>query len=148
MCHHQWEYAIAKKHLALLKKSLFYLAWAEDAETYLYKESRINAHPEWGRLRRLRFKEDFLFSYPEMDKMLGRLFVNNPDNKMALDYFMGQLMLKGDVQGIMQYMGWVQQYGGYQQMPKGYQDAVMCIQRHGDLPGSKYGDYVIKKIKK
>jgi hypothetical protein len=140
------KYAIAKKHLALLKKSLFYRAWAEDAETYLYKESRINAHPEWGRLRRLRFKEDFLFSYPEMDKMLGRLFVNNPDNKMALDYFMGQLMLKGDVQGFMQYMGWVQQYGGYRQMPKGYQDAVMCIQRHGDLPGSKYGDYVKRKI--
>ena len=61
---------------------------------------------------------------------------------MALDYFMGQMLLNVNTQGVMQYMGWVQQYGGYQQMPFGYQDVVRCIQNHGNVPGSAYDAYV------
>jgi hypothetical protein len=77
-----------------------------------------------------------------MDKMLGLLFQNNPENKMALDYFMGQMLLKGNVQGFVQFMGWVQQYGGYRQMPLGYQDAMRCIQSQGKVQGSSYANYV------
>lgn len=124
-------YQTAAKQLGLLKKSLFYRAWALEAEQMLGNEAKINAHPVYGKLRRLRYKESFLYSYEEMDKMLGILFQNNPENKMALDYFMGQMLLKGNVQGFVQFMGWVQQYGGYRQMPLGYQDAMRCIQSQG-----------------
>ena len=61
---------------------------------------------------------------------------------MALDYFMGQMLLKGNVQGFQQYMGWVQQYGGYRQMPLGYQDVARCIQMRGNVPGSPYATYM------
>jgi len=135
-------YQTAAKQLGLLKKSLFYRAWALEAEQMLGNEAKINAHPVYGKLRRLRYKESFLYSYEEMDKMLGILFQNNPENKMALDYFMGQMLLKGNIQGFMQYMGWVQQYGGYRQMPLGYQDAVRCIQSQGRAEGSSYANYV------
>lgn len=135
-------YQTAAKQLCLLKKSLFYRAWALEAEQMLGNEAKINAHPVYGKLRRLRYKESFLYSYEEMDKMLGILFQNNPENKMALDYFMGQMLLKGNIQGFMQYMGWVQQYGGYRQMPLGYQDAVRCIQSQGRAEGSSYANYV------
>ncbi len=135
-------YQTAAKQLGLLKKSLFYRAWALEAEQMLGNEAKINAHPVYGKLRRLRYKESFLYSYEEMDKMLGILFQNNPENKMALDYFMGQMLLKGNVQGFVQFMGWVQQYGGYRQMPLGYQDAVRCIQSQGKVQGSPYANYV------
>jgi hypothetical protein len=141
-------YATAAKQIDLLKRSLFYRSWAKEAEAMLGDENKINAHPVYGKLRKLRYKENFLYSYEEIDKMLGLLFMNNPENKMALDYFMGQLLLKGDVQGFQQYMAWVQQYGGYRQMPLGYQDAMRCIQSRGNAPGSAYGAYVKRMMER
>ena len=106
------------------------------------KEAWVNTHPVWGKLRKLRYRSDMLYSYPELEKMFGLLFVNNPENKMALDYMMGQLLLNGNVHDFMQYMSWVQQYGGYSSMPVGYRDAVNCIQQQGRVTGSPYANYV------
>ena len=135
-------YQTARKYIALLKKSLFYRSWAEEAERCLGKDAMVDRHPVWGRLRQLRFKNDFLFSYDEKEKIFGLLLMDNHDNKMALDYFIAQLLLNGDVQGVMQYMPWAQQYGGYRYMPAGYQDAVRTIQSRGQAEGTKYGAYV------
>ena len=143
-------YQTAAKQIGLLKKSLFYRAWAEEADAMLGDEAKINAHPVYGRLRKLRYQENFLYSYEEIDKMFGLLFMRSLEtgdgrqevNKMALDYFMGQMLLKGNVQGFQQYMGWVQQYGGYRQMPLGYQDVARCIQMRGNVPGSPYATYM------
>ncbi|MBQ8988809.1 MAG: hypothetical protein IJ067_03875 [Prevotella sp.] len=149
-------YQTAAKQLNLLKKSLFYRTWAEEAEALLGNEAQINAHPVYGKLRRLRYKENFLYSYEEMDKMLGLLVMRSLEsgdgrqevNRMALDYFMAQMLLKGNMQGFQQYMGLVQQYGGYRQMPIGYQDAMRCIQLRGNAPGSNYAKYVQRMMER
>ncbi len=140
------KYDVARKHINLLKKSLFYSEWAKDAESYLGNEAWINAHPQWGKLRQLRYKDDFLFYYGEKDKILGNLFINNTDNKMALEYFMGELLLRGDIQMFQQGLGWAQQYGGYASMPAGYQDAMRCIQAGGEVFDNRYSDYA-KRMK-
>ena len=119
-------YQTAAKQLDLLKKSLFYRGWAEEAEANL-NEGWVNAHPVYGKLRQLRYKENFLYSYEEMDKMLGLLFMNNNQNKM-------------------QYLGLAQQYGGYRQMPLGYQDVMRCIQAQGNVPGSPFANYAKRMI--
>ena len=136
------KYSVARKNLDVLKQSLFYCDWAMKVEALLGNDVAISHDPDLGKARRMRFKTDMLYSYEEIDKMMGLLFINNPDNKMALDYFMGQMLLKGDIQGFMRYGSWVQQYGGYSQMPYGYADAIKCIQNHGDVPGSPYAEYV------
>ncbi len=135
-------YQTAAKQLNLLKKSLFYRGWAVEAEALMKDEAKVNAHPVYGKLRQLRYKDNFLYSYDEMDKMFGLLFLNNQENKMALDYFMAQMLLKGNLQGFQQYMGTVQRYGGYRQMPLGYQDVMRCIQMQGRVPDSPYAKYV------
>lgn len=136
------KYEIASKHIDLLKQSLYYKDWAEDAERYLNNDPWVENHPSWGKLRKYRYKDDFLYNYGERDKMFGLLFINNPENKMALDYLMAQMLLNGNVQGFMEYMSWVQQYGGYKKMPAGYADAVKCIQAKGNVAGSAYAAYV------
>ena len=141
-------YQTARKQIDLLKKSLFYRDWAEEAEAMLGNEAKVNAHPVYGRLRKLRYKENFLYSYEEMDKMLGLLFMNNQENKMALDYFMAQMLLKGNMQGFQQYLQWAQQYGGYRMMPLGYQDAMRCIQMQGRVAGSPYAAYVKRMMER
>lgn len=136
------QYKVAQKYLDILKQSLFYRSWAKQAETCLGNEAKVNANPEWAWLRQVRYKDNFLYSYPEMDKMLGLLFINNTANKMALDYFMGQMLLKGEVPQFMQYMGWVQRYGGYEQIPAGYADIVQLMKSNGNVPGSPYLKYI------
>lgn len=134
-------YATAEKYLDMLEKSLFYRSWAKKAKTYLGNETWINTHPEWGRIRQLRYKDDFLFNHPEMDTMLGILFQENPKNRMALEYFLGQMLLNGNLKGFCQYLQWAQQSGFYQSMPVGYNDAWQCIQAKGNLPGSPFAAY-------
>jgi hypothetical protein len=135
-------YQTAMKQLNLLKKSLFYRSWAEEAESMMKDEAKVNAHPVYGRLRQLRYKENFLYSYEELDKMFGLLFMNNTENKMALDYFMAQMLLKGNLQAFQQNMGVVQQFGGYRMMPLGYQDVMRCIQMQGRVSDSPYAKYI------
>ncbi len=136
------DYTNARKHIDLLKQSLFYRAWAKEAEGYLDNDARVDGHARWGWMRKQRYKSDFLYTYQQIDKMLGLLFVDCPDNKMALDYFMEQMLLKGDIQGFTQHLSWVMQYGGYADMPIGYRDALSCIQSKGQQPGSAYAGYV------
>ena len=135
-------YQTAGKYIGLLKRSLFYRSWADEAERCLGKDALVDQHPVWGRLRQFRFKDDFLYSPGEKDKIFAMLFMNNHDNKMALDYFIAEMLLRGNVQGVVQYLPLAEQYGGYSRMPAGYQDAVRAIQSRGQAPGTKYGEYV------
>lgn len=134
------KYDLAKKHLMPLTHTLFYSSWAKDA--LALNDAKVAAHPLYGKLKMRRFREDFLFSYPELEKIFARLFVNNKDNKMALDYFIGMLLLKGDIQTFAQALQLAQQYGGYTSMPLGYQDAVNCIRNHNALGDTPYANYI------
>ena len=152
-------YQTARKQIELLKKSLYYRSWAEEMEKMIEAETDVKAGTEadqttpnpsysggemavYGKLRKMRYKDSFLYSYEEIDKMFGLLLMNNTDNKMALDYFLAQMLLNGNVQGFQQYLGLAQQYGGYRQMPLGYQDAMRCIQMQSNVQGSPYANYV------
>lgn len=134
-------YQAAAKHLALLRQSLFYRQWAKETATYLYRDDRIDTHPEWGSLRRNRYREQFLYNYEEKDKMLGILFTQNQTNRLALQYFMGQMLLDGNIESFVKYLPWAQQYGGHTRMPAGYADVMKCIQAKGNLPESDYARY-------
>ena len=101
MLWHQGDYKAAEKRLNLLKNTIFYKSWAEEAETYLFNDAKVNSHETWGKLRRYRYKDSFLYSYPEKHKMLGLLFQQNTDNRLALSYFMGQLLLDGEFNSFM-----------------------------------------------
>lgn len=132
---------VARKHLSLLKQSLFYRSWAKEAEGYIGNDMWVNNHPVWGKIRTLRYDDDFLYNYHEMDKMLGLLFIKNNKNRMALEYFLCQLLLNGNTATFMQYLPAAQQYGGYSYMPVTFKDAAQCIQAKGNLPGSAFAKY-------
>lgn len=133
------QYKVAAKYLSLLRQSLFYRAWAEEAEASLGKENWINSHPVYGRLRQYRLKSSFFYSYGEINKIFGHLYINNENNRMALEYFMAQNLLDGEVATFMHYLGmYNQKYG---KIPSGYDDAARCIQSHGQTYGA-YSNYV------
>jgi hypothetical protein len=126
------QYEVARKYLFLLKHTLFYKKWAEEAVTYLYNEEKINAHPEWGKLRQFRPKKDFLFSEQEKDQVLGILWQNNTGNRTAYEYLLAYTLLKKDLQHFFDYYRLSENRKKDEVVPKSYQEALAFIQ--GQIP--------------
>jgi hypothetical protein len=122
------QYEVANKYLFLLKQTFFYKKWAEETTTYLYHEEKINAHPEWGKLRQFRPKNDFLFSEQEKDQVLGILYQNNPNNRMAYEYLLAYTLLIKDLQHFFDYYRLLENKKQDEAVPKSYQEALAFIQ--------------------
>lgn len=87
-------YDVAEKYLDILSHSLFYRKWAEDARQYLRNDAAIDANSIYAYLRSVRYQEDFLYFYPEMDKMLAILYHQNKNNVLAAWYYQAWTALK------------------------------------------------------
>lgn len=89
-------YEVARKYLAALQKTLFYRDWANETLPLLGDEKAIENHPEYGRLRKWAYKENFLFSDHVTPEMLESLYYGCKDNSMAYQYLIAYYMLTGD----------------------------------------------------
>lgn len=119
------KYQAAQKDLSLLEKSLFYSNWARKAKEYLNDEDKIDRHPAWGAMRRNRFKKEYLYDYPEIEKMLALLALDSEGrNKMAWDYFCAAALLKGDLPTFTGMYHYAPEMFGVNQIPRHHQEAI------------------------
>jgi len=119
-------YDLAGKYLRLLRKTFYYRNWADHTLKIMQSEESIEKHPEWGLLRKIRTKKDFLFSESEKEMMLGNLFIQNKENRMAFEYLMACCLLKKDILHFMEY------YPAGEllypvNVPESYQEALIYI---------------------
>ncbi len=129
-------YEVAMKYLRILEKSLFYRKWAREQKT-MVREGRVNDDPVYGKLRAYRQKkQDFLFSDTEMDQMLGLLYVQNYDNRMAFEYLMCYELLQRDLERFNEYYP-LGKYAKFSRIPNAYQQALVMqwTQQHGSFEG-------------
>ena len=89
-------YEVASKYLMALQKTLFYREWANETLSLLGDEVAIAKHPEYGRLRKWAYKDNFFFSDHVTPEMLECLYSGCTDNSMAYQYLMAYYMLTGD----------------------------------------------------
>jgi hypothetical protein len=89
-------YEVARKYLMALQKTLFYREWANETLPLLGDEEAIAKHPEYGRLRKWAYKDNFFFSDHVTPEMLESLYFGCTDNSMAYQYLMAYYMLTGD----------------------------------------------------
>jgi hypothetical protein len=94
------DYEVARKYLTALQKTLFYRGWADETLPLLGDEEAIARHPEYGRLRRWAYGEDFYFSDHVTSEMLKSLYLGSTDNHMAYQYLLAYYMLTGDREGF------------------------------------------------
>ena len=87
-------YDVAEKYLDILSNSLFYRKWANGQRKYLRNERAIASDPIYAYLQSVRYQTDFLYYYPEMDKMLAILYHQNKNNVMAAWYYQAWTALK------------------------------------------------------
>ncbi|MDR2497434.1 MAG: DUF6057 family protein [Tannerellaceae bacterium] len=119
-------YERAAKYLHLLEHTLFYRKWAREAKPYLYSDSLVNTHPEWGSLRRFHTRQDFLFSEAEKDMMLGICFTQQPGNRMAYEYLMAYALLTKDMKKFRLYYDLHKDFS-IDTIPKAWQEALVYI---------------------
>lgn len=89
-------YDVAEKYIDILSHSLFYRKWAENQRQYLRNDEAIASNPIYAYLRSVRYQSDFLYFYPEMDKMLAILYHQNNNNVMAAWYYKAWIALKNN----------------------------------------------------
>lgn len=116
------QYEAARKYLRMLEKTIFYRPWAQRTLAMLGDENTLNAHPLYGTMRQYRLQEDFLFSDRELDKICGRLFMHNQQNRMAVQYLLLMPLLDRDVPRFMSYVQLVQNKIQYN--PRAAQEAI------------------------
>ena len=92
-------YEVARKYLTALQKTLFYRDFANETRPLLGNEEAIAKHPEYGRMRKCAYGEDFYFSDHTTPEMLESLFFSNTDNHLAYQYLVAYYMLTGDREG-------------------------------------------------
>lgn len=99
------QYGVASKYLHLLEKTTFYKKWAQrNLELIARGEMAVLEHPLYGRLRMMRLKDDFLYSDREIDKICGRLVMQNYDNVLAMQYMLLYPLLVKNYDLFVQYM--------------------------------------------
>ncbi len=120
------DYALASKYIDLLKNTLFYKKWAQNAELYLYNELKINTHPDWGIKRTIRPQSDYFFSVHNIDVILLSLLHDNPNNRLAFEYLMSYYLLNKDLGSFMRYVSLGHAFD-YQYLPRSCQEAVLYV---------------------
>nr|WP_321353586.1 DUF6057 family protein [uncultured Draconibacterium sp.] len=120
------QYKVAERYLWYLEQTLFYRRWATNAKQFLYNDEKVNAHPEWGKLRRQLVNDDFYFQYNRMDLSLISLLRSNQQNKMAYEYLMCWYLLRKDFDEFLKYLPLVNNFD-YDEMPQAFQEALAYI---------------------
>jgi hypothetical protein len=103
------QYEVARKYLTALQKTLFYRDWANETLPLLGDEAAIARHPEYGRLRKMTYVEDYYFSDHVTPEMLQDLYLRNKDNGLAYQYLVAYYLLTGDQEGYNNFISSIKQ---------------------------------------
>jgi len=91
-------YAASRKYLDALSHTLFYSKWAKENLELLKDTKTIKDHPVYGKIRsRMPRNFDMLFNREDMTKSFGYLCVENPNNFIAVEYFLAYCLVNGDL---------------------------------------------------
>ncbi len=132
---------VAKKYVDMLKKSLYYRHWAREAESLMADDAAIDRHNEYGEKRRLRFKQEMLYYYVEVGKMMGKLAVESRgQNRLAWDYFNAAMLLQGDLPTFVGMYHYAPEVFGVTEIPKHEQEAIAMFWTfgHANFDGLPY----------
>lgn len=128
------QYGVARKYLRILEKTMFYSKWAKRTEALIGDETAIENHPEYGRKRRERLTQDFLFSEREVDKIFGHLFLKNPQNRLAMEYLCLYPLLERNLNKFMQYVAIVNDKVQFNPIIVQQGVVMACLQQHQQPP--------------
>ncbi|MCC8170352.1 MAG: DUF6057 family protein [Parabacteroides sp.] len=91
-------YAVAEKYIALLEQTWHYRDWAHAQRRYLYNDAAVEAHPQWGTMRRCWQVETTLPGmYVNPVSTLWEVLPECPGNRGGRQYLVAFLLLNKDL---------------------------------------------------
>lgn len=126
------KYKAAKKYIDMLSHSLYYSNWAREVKAIIGNEQAIDNHSDYGEMRRLRFKQELLYDYGNLDKIFGLLALeSNGHNRLAWEYFNAAMLLKGDLSTFTGMYHYAQEMFRQAETPLHHQEAIAMFWTFG-----------------
>jgi hypothetical protein len=119
-------YAIAERHINILKKTLLYRKWAFRYEKMLYNPSAVLSDADLGRKVTLRPQFDFFVSPDDRDN-LDMMLIANPDNTKAFECRMAWFLLDKEYRNVVYYVKRMSEMR-YQRIPRHIEEALMIFE--------------------
>lgn len=115
---------LARKRLEPLKYTLFYRKWALETERLLNDPSLIDSHPVYGQIRKLSLKEhNHTYVIDDLYRPLEMLVQENPDNRTAVQYLLGNCLIRRDLDRFVEYIKYDMDHIG----DRAYQEAYILF---------------------
>lgn len=116
-------YEASRKYLEPLTHTLFYKSWAKERIKLLRNEKAINAHPEYGRMRKIiPHNFDGFFNENTIETTLAYLAAQSNENTMAFEYLHAKNLLQKDLKTFMAYLTRFK----LSNLPGSYQEALLA----------------------
>ena len=124
----------AKKYNDILGQSLFYRKDARTFEKMLFDEKAADSHPELGRIKRLKPKQDFFVNSEHPYANLDPILYTDSSNRTAMEYKLAALLLQKDMSEIVAQLPLMEKIG-YSKIPKNVEEAVVAdVLLKGKMP--------------
>lgn len=117
-------YEVARKYLNALQYTMFYSTWATETLAMIGDDKAVEAHPEYGSLRKMRIDQEHFFGGNELHQILVWLLEAYPKNKIAFEYLEASCMLVKDVEKASNYYSYSEALG-YKEVPSAIQQAML-----------------------
>lgn len=129
------KYKSASKFISILKKSVFYRKQARDFEKLLFDENAINKHPELGKIKELKPKNDFFVIAENPAANINLILAGDSTNRVAMEYKLAGLLLQKDMKGIVNELAFMEKMG-YNRIPKNVEEAIVTYKllKIGEMP--------------
>ncbi|MFC2138720.1 DUF6057 family protein, partial [Bacteroidota bacterium] len=120
------EYKAADKFLKILSCSIIHKKWAEKYSKYLGDEELIKSNSVLNAKRELLPKKDFYAYTQKPENDLQNLFLAEPPNKMAFEYYILNALLKHDLAGIVVYFKYLEKLN-YERIPRHIEEGLLLF---------------------
>jgi hypothetical protein len=120
------EYKVAEKFFHILSESVVHRKWALHYLYCLKDETLVEKDPLVKEKRKWLPRKDFYASTENPQYDLYRLFSENPDNKMAFEYFMVYSMLRQDLSKVVLNLKYLERLH-YKKIPVHLEEALLLF---------------------
>lgn len=120
-------YLVAEKFFNILSKSISHKRWAKNDYTYLYNDAAVIQSPNSSPLRNIKIENEFYPKYKKPQFDLAQILLENPQNKIAFEYFMFNLLLKHDLASIVKNLNLLEELN-YSNIPQYIKETIILFQ--------------------
>ena len=118
------DYAMARKYLKILKRTIYYKSWAREFEKLADNPDLIQSHPEMGEKIKLLPKTNFFIQFNEPQNNIPLILEGQPDNRRAIEYYLAGLLLTKKVEIAVNNIRNMKE-SGYTRIPRHIEEAAL-----------------------